>query len=68
VTGLTASEMRIIDEAREVASLRGTDAVRAYLARTGGGDEPDSLVYPTAFGSVQWLLRELAAIAEHHGS
>jgi hypothetical protein len=61
---LTASEMRVIASAREVASLRGQPAIRAYLERVGWGDETDDLLYPALLGSAQWLLRELAAIAE----
>lgn len=55
---LTDADRRIIDQARELAEVRGPAAVREH---TGDSDPLGS--YVAAFGEAQELLTELAVIA-----
>jgi len=62
MTGLSGHDWLVIARARQLAALRGTDAIRAY---TGTGDT--DLAYAEALGEAQHLLGALAAIAERLG-
>ena len=57
---LTDADRRLIARARELASLRTGAAIDE---RFPGWDSPGA-AYAEAFGTAQWLLAELARIAE----
>jgi len=61
---LTGADRRSIAQARELAALRTTAALRE---RFPGWDDLGA-TYAEAFGTARYLLRELAAIAERLGS
>jgi hypothetical protein len=61
---LTDHDHRIIAEAREPAGLRGTAGVQQRFSGWGG-DLTAS--YVEAFGTAQWVLLELAGLAERLG-
>jgi hypothetical protein len=62
VSGLTDAERLTIARARQLAEIRGADAVCDY---TGAADA--AMAYAEALGEAQHLLAVLAAIAEHGG-
>jgi len=66
---LTDRERRVIAEARQLAALDGSDAIREHLTPAGiiKPSDGDEMVYPIAYGNARWLLGELAAIAERLG-
>ena len=66
---LTDHDRRIIAEARQLARLKGSEAIRAVLTPKGiikPGDD-DAMVYPIAYGNAQVVLAELAEIASRLG-
>ena len=65
MTALSGADRSLINRARALASARGVDAFRVV---TGQQDQAhDDVVYLVALGEAQFLLRELAALAERLG-
>jgi hypothetical protein len=55
MTGLTDTGRRLIARARELAGLRGPEAIRGHT-----GETDVALAYVYAFGQAQVILAELA--------
>ena len=66
---LTDRERKLITEARELAVIRSSDAIREPLTPAGiiKPTDADDMVYPIAYGNAQVLLRELADLAARLG-
>jgi len=56
---LTDLDLHTIDQARQLLSLKGADAVAGY---TGHADT--ALAYADAFGQAQYVMAEMVALAE----
>ena len=53
---LRVSDMRVIAQARDVAGIHGSDAVRKHT-----GEAELTLAYAVALGEAQYYVRELTA-------
>lgn len=66
---LTDRERRLVAEARQLAAIKGEDAIRAHLTPAGiiKPSDRDDMIYPIAYGNATVLLAELAGLAERLG-